>query len=565
MAAAQEKWLSRKKNDCSFPRRAFEYCLQQGQIECADLDYICYYDKPLKKLARIVKTHLTYAPAGIRSFLKTMPAWINNELGIKESIAAQTGFAGKIIFTEHHQSHAASAFFPSPFEKAAFLIIDGAGEWATTSYGVASGNAISIQAEILFPHSLSDFSRALACHAGFHGITGENKLLDLASFGEPKYKQVILSELIELTEDGSFQLNMNFFDIDGGLLATNHRFDELIGRAARRPGAPLRKMDMDLACSTQEVIGEVVLTMVDHVHKKTNEKNLCLAGDLSLNARVNGQILRESAFNDIWVQPAVGDSGGALGAALFAWHHYLGKPKKVADGVDLQTGSLLGPSFSNDSIRKFLDTNKVIYTELSDQDIAPKIADRIIEQKVVGWFQGRMEYGPGALGNRSILADARSIEMREVINTKIKGQENFVSLSASVLQERVRDYFDLDHPSPYKLFMAHVKEEICPESDGKQNQLTGFDRLKNAYSSIPAVTNCHYQARVQTVNSTVNPLFYDLLKAFDEKTSCGVIVNTSFEIDGEPIVCSPEDAYRCFINSDLDCLIMGSFFVEKMT
>jgi carbamoyltransferase len=563
VAAAQEERFTRKKNDFSFPEHAVDYCLQEGNLSVDDLDFIAFYDKPFVKFERILETYLAYVPLGIRSFLKAMPLWIKQKLWIKEHIAKETGFTGKIIFPEHHESHAASAFFPSPFQEAAFLTIDGVGEWATTSFGVGSGNNISIQAEILFPHSLGLLYSAFTYYTGFKVNSGEYKLMGLAPYGEPKYSDLIISELLDLKQDGSFKLNMKYFDYCAGLTMTNDRFAELFGRPARQPESALSQMDMDLARSVQDVTEEVVLRMVKHVHGQTGQKKLCMAGGVALNCVANGRILRESAFEDLWVQPAAGDAGGALGAALFTWHQYLGKPKKSTKGYDLQKGSYLGPEFSADFIREYLERNNISYTEFKEEEIPEKIADQIADQKVVGWFQGRMEYGPRALGHRSIIGDARSAKMQEIINLKIKYRESFRPFAPSVLKERAADYFEIDRESPYMLLVAPVKEEIRHKISAEQSSLSGLEKIKVPRSAIPAVTHVDYSARVQTVDGRENPLYYKLIKAFDEKYGCGVIINTSFNVRGEPVVCTPEDAYRCFVNTEMDCLMLGNFFIQK--
>jgi carbamoyltransferase len=563
ISAAQEERFTRKKNDFSFPARAVASCLQQGAIHAEDLDFVAFYDKPLIKFERILETYLAFAPTGLASFLKAMPLWIKQKLWIKEHISKEIGFQGKIIFPEHHESHAASAFFPSPFQDAAFLTIDGVGEWATTSYGLGTEDGISILAEILFPHSLGLLYSAFTYYTGFKVNSGEYKLMGLAPYGEPKYRDLILSELMDLKEDGSFKLNMAYFNYCAGLTMTNTKFAELFGRPPRSPEAEMTQMDMDIARSIQVVTEEVVLRMVAHVHRQTGMKKLCLAGGVGLNCVANGRILRESSFDDIWVQPAAGDAGGALGAALFTWHQYLGNKKSASGKGDLQKGSYLGPEFSPQYIRDYLDRKQVGYTELTDEELFEKVADRINNQQVVGWFQGRMEYGPRALGNRSIIGDARSAKMQETINLKIKYRESFRPFAPSVLRERTADYFQLDRESPYMLLVAPVKEEIRQELSEEDHRRLGLEKLKAPRSSIPAVTHVDYSARVQTVDGQYNPRYYALIQAFDRKYGCGVIINTSFNVRGEPIVCTPEDAYRCFMATEMDCLVLGNLLIEK--
>ena len=564
IAAAQEERFTRKKNDFAFPSQALAYCLQEGKISASDIDYIAFYDKPLIKFERILETYLAFAPHGIKSFLKAIPLWIKQKLWIKDHIIEESGgFQGKIIFPEHHESHAASAFFPSPFQEAAFLTIDGVGEWTTTSYGVATDRQITILAEMLFPHSLGLLYSAFTYYTGFKVNSGEYKLMGLAPYGEPKYKDLILSRLMDLKEDGSFKLDMKYFNYCAGLTMTNENFASLFGRSAREPETALTQMDMDLARSIQEVTEEVTLKMVGHVHKVTGQKQLCMAGGVALNCVANGRILRESNFEDIWIQPAAGDAGGALGAALFTWHQYLGNSKPVVKQTDLQKGCYLGPAFSNSYIQNYLEQNNISYTELSKEEIPEKIADRIAAQEVIGWFQGRMEYGPRALGNRSIIGDSRSQKMQKTINLQIKYRESFRPFAPSVLQERAADYFQIDQESPYMLLVADVNEDIKKRPSEDDRQLTGLNKLQIPRSTIPAVTHVDYSARVQTVNGEENPLYYALIKAFDTKYDCAVIINTSFNVRGEPIVCTPEDAYHCFMHTEMDCLMIGNFLLEK--
>lgn len=564
MAAAQEERFTRKKHDFSFPKNAINFCLEYGGLKIGDLDYIAFYDKPFLKFERILETYLTYAPFGIRSFIKAMPLWIKQKLFMKEYIKKELNYKGKIIFTEHHESHAASAFFPSPFQEAAFLTLDGVGEWATASYGIGKDNKIKILAEIHFPHSLGLLYSAFTYYTGFKVNSGEYKVMGLAPYGEPKYKDIILSELMDLKEDGSFKLNMKYFDFCAGLRMINKRFEKLFGGPPRKPESLLTQRDMDLARSVQEVTEEVMLRMARHIYQKTGAKNLCLAGGVALNCVGNGRILRESPFQDIWIQPAAGDAGGALGAALFVWYQYLENSRITEGRKDFQQGSYLGPIFKNDYILNFLKRNNIPFTELSDEEIPEKVADLIANEKVVGWFQGRMEFGPRALGARSILGDARSPRMQEVMNLKIKFRESFRPFAPSVIRERVSDFFELDHESPYMLLVAPVKKELCRKLSESEEKLFGLDKLHVVRSSIPAVTHIDYSARIQTVDEDDNPLFYKLLKKFGEKYGCPVIINTSFNVRGEPIVCTPEDAYLCFMRTNIDYLIMGNYLLEKM-
>jgi carbamoyltransferase len=548
-SAAQEERFSRKKHDFSFPANAISYCLRDSGLEGKDLDFVAFYDKPFIKFERILQTYLGYAPAGIQSFIKAMPLWIKQKLWIKEIIRKELGFAGKIIFPEHHLSHAASAFFPSPYQESAFLTIDGVGEWATASFGIGKDNRIQICAEIHFPHSLGLLYSAFTYYLGFKVNSGEYKVMGLAPYGEPKYKDLILSELIDLKEDGSFRLNMSYFGYCAGLKMTNRRFGKLFGGPARKPESSLTQRHMDLARSVQEVTEEVMLRMARHVHNKTGRRNLCLAGGVALNCVGNGRILREGPFENIWIQPASGDAGGALGAAFFVWYQYL-ENKRVTDGrKDFQQGSLLGPEFKNGYISNYLKENEIAYTELVGEEVPERIADLIAQQKVVGWFQGRMEFGPRALGSRSIIGDARSPEMQEIMNLKIKFRESFRPFAPSVIKERVSELFELDRESPYMMLVSPVKKEIR--------------KSHTVRSSIPAVTHVDYSARIQTVGEDDNPLYYRTIKRFAGKYGCPAIINTSFNVRGEPIVCTPEDAYACFMRTNMDCLLMGNFLIEK--
>jgi carbamoyltransferase len=562
ISAAQEERFTRKKHDSSFPKNAIGYCLENSGLDQGDLDFVAFYDKPFLKFERILETYLAYVPLGLRSFITAMPVWIKRKLWTKEIIRGDLGCDCPIIFPEHHESHAASAFFPSPFQEAAFLTVDGVGEWTTSSYGVGKDNEIDISAEIRFPHSLGLLYSAFTYYTGFKVNSGEYKIMGLAPYGEPRYKDLILSELIDLKEDGSFKLNMDYFGYGCGLRMTNRRFEKLFGGPPRRPESLLTQREMDLSRSVQEVTEEVMLRMARHIHKQTGQKNLCLAGGVALNCVANGRILREGPFENIWIQPAAGDAGGALGAALLAWHQYLDN-ERTTDGKDSQRGSYLGPKFESSQISEFLKKRDVPYTKLKDREIPKKIASLIADQKVIGWFQGRMEFGPRALGGRSIIGDARSAEMQETMNLKIKFRESFRPFAPSVSAERAADYFEIDTESPYMLLVAPVKREICQDMSEQEQKLFGLDKLHVVRSTIPAVTHVDYSARIQTVNKSDNPLYHQMISQFDEQCGCPVIVNTSFNVRGEPIVCTPEDAYLCFMRTNMDYLIVGDFLIDK--
>ena len=563
VAAAQEERFTRKKHDYSFPAQAVKYCLKQGGIAAGALDYVCFYDKPFIKFERILETYLTYAPLGIRSFMMAIPLWIKQKLWMKEFIKKQLGFEGAILFPEHHESHAASAFFASPFQKAAFLTIDGVGEWTTTSYGVGENNQISIMEEMHFPHSLGLLYSAFTYYTGFKVNSGEYKVMGLAPYGRPVYKDLILTELMDLKEDGSFKLNMKYFNYCAGLTMTSAKFHRLFGGPPRRPESMVTQRDMDLARSVQEVTEEVMLRMARHIHRRTGQKNLCLAGGVALNCVGNGKILREGPFENIWIQPAAGDAGGALGAALFAWYQYLDNERRADGAHDFMRGSFWGPEFTNEDIRLYLEQNEIPGEELSSEELPERVADLIAAEKTIGWFQGRMEFGPRALGARSIIGDARSPRMQETMNLKIKFRESFRPFAPTVLRERVSDYFDLDGESPYMLLVAPVKESIRREMTAQEQSYFGLEQLHVVRSVIPAVTHVDYSARVQTVAEEINPVYYKMIKAFERKYGCPVIINTSFNVRGEPIVCTPEDAYLCFMRTNMDYLVLGNYLLSK--
>jgi len=563
VAAAQEERFTRKKHDPSFPSNAVAYCLSESRIAAKDIDYVAFYDKPFIKFERLLETYLAYAPFGIRSFIKAMPLWIKKKLWMKDLIRKELGYEGPMVFPEHHESHAASAFFPSPYRKAAIITMDGVGEWTTASFGAGRDNNIAINAEIRFPHSLGLLYSAFTYYTGFKVNSGEYKVMGLAPYGRPVYRDLILKELIDLKEDGSFKLNMKYFNYCAGLTMTNKRFHELFGGPPRKPESRLTQRDMDLARSIQDVTEEAMLKAARHVYEVTGEEYLVLAGGVALNCVGNGRILRETKFKDIWIQPAAGDAGAALGAALFTWYQYLGNPRHADDRNDLQKGSFLGPRYTNAEIIKFLEERKIPYEVLRDGELAERIADLIAEGKVIGWLQGRMEFGPRALGARSIIGDARSAKMQEIMNLKIKFRESFRPFAPSVLEEKASEYFDLKSKSPYMLLVAPVKESKRRKMTAEEEGLFGIDKLNVARSEIPAVTHVDYSARVQTIERSTNPAYYDMLKKFDEKHKCPVIINTSFNVRGEPIVATPENAYTCFMRTNMDYLVMDNILLEK--
>lgn len=563
VSAAQEERFTRKKHDSAFPLKATNFCLQNSNITVNDLDYVAYYDKPFLTFERILETYLAYAPIGINSFIKALPLWIKKKLWMKEVIKKELEFEGKIVFPEHHESHAASAFYPSPFQEAAFLTMDGVGEWTTASYGIGKDNNIEILAEIKFPDSLGLLYSAFTYFTGFKVNSGEYKVMGLAPYGKPIYKDIILKELIDLKEDGSFKMNMDYFDYCAGLKMTNTKFNKLFGGPPRSPESKLTQREMDIASSVQEVTEEAVLRIGRHIRKETGQKNLCLAGGVALNCVANGKLLREEIFENIWIQPAAGDAGAALGAAVFAWYKYLGNKREANGKKDFQQGSYLGPKFDNSYITDYLKENNIPCTELSDEELPEKIADLISEEKVVGWFQGKMEFGPRALGGRSIIGDARSPKMQETMNLKIKFRESFRPFAPSVIKERVSDFFDIDRESPYMLLVAPVKEDIRREMTEEEQNLFGIDKLHVARSSIPAITHVDYSARIQTVDGEYNNKYYKVIKKLDEKYGCPVIINTSFNVRGEPIVCTPEDAFLCFMRTNMDYLIMENCLLDK--
>jgi len=563
VAAAQEERFTRKKHDQSFPSLACGYCLQAGGITVKDLDYVAFYDKPFVKFQRILETYVGVAPRGIGTFLKAVPVWIKHKLWMPDTIRKELGYDGTLLFTEHHESHAASAFYPSPYDHAAILTIDGVGEWATTTLGHGKGKELEILEEIHFPHSVGLLYSAFTYFTGFKVNSGEYKLMGLAPYGEPRYRQQILDELIDLKPDGSFRMNMRYFNYLSGLTMTSSRFDGLFDGPPRKPESRVTQREMDLARSVQEVTEEIMLRQARHLKELTGEKNLCMAGGVALNCVGNGRLLREGPFDNIWIQPAAGDAGGALGAALSVWHRYLNAGRPDPKGRSIQGPSYLGPEFSDDVIQAYLDENGIPYRKLGRKELCQEVARLLAEEKVLGWFQGRMEFGPRALGSRSIIGDPRSQQMQTTMNLKIKFRESFRPFAPSVLRERVSEYFDLDSDSPYMLLVAPVKKERRIPMTEEQKKLFGIEKLKVPRSELPAITHVDYSARVQTVSREDSPLYHELLTAFHELTGCPVIVNTSFNVRGEPIVCRPEEAYRCFMRTHMDHLVLGSFILDK--
>ena len=562
VAAAQEERFTRKKHDPSFPAKAIKSCLKEAGITIENVDHLVYYDKPILTFERLLMSYLTVAPKGLRSWLESMPLWLGQKLNIPKVIKRETGYKGDVLFTEHHEAHAASAFYPSPFDEAAILTMDGVGEWATASYAVGRGKDLELLKELHFPDSLGLLYSAFTYFTGFRVNSGEYKLMGLAPYGAPKYKDLILSDLIDLKDDGSIRLNLSYFDFLGGLKMTNKRFDDLFGGPPRQPETEITQREMDIAASIQSVTEEVVMKMARHVHKETNQKNLCLAGGVALNCVANGRVLREGPFENIWIQPAAGDAGGALGAALSVWHRYLGNDRANPKGSDSQRGSYLGPSFSDEEVKAFLESKGYPYHRLNYVDRSRFIAEHIAQGKIVGYMTGRMEFGPRALGARSILGDPRREDTQTVMNLKIKYRESFRPFAPSVLEEKAAEYFDIDRSSPYMLLVADVKEQrrlSQPSKDG----MPMLERLKVKRSDIPAVTHLDYSARLQSVNKEDKPDYHAVISEFEQLTGCAVVVNTSFNVRGEPIICTPEDAYRCFMRTEMDVLVIENCMLFK--
>ncbi len=567
IAAAQEERFTRIKHDNQFPSNAVEYCLGAGQLTADEIDYVVFYEKPLRKFERLLESYIGYAPQGFKQFFMGMPLWLRQKLHLPREMdrALQNKYNGRYVFTEHHESHAASAFFPCPFEEAAILTMDGVGEWDTASFGTGKGNKIELTNVLHFPHSLGLLYSAFTYFTGFKVNSGEYKLMGLAPYGDPKYSELILEKLIDLKEDGSFRLDLSYFPYCHKTVMTDSKFEKLFGGPARKPESPLTQREMDIAASIQSVTEEIMLRAARHVHRQTGMRNLVLAGGVALNCVGNGRVLYEGPFDNIWIQPAAGDAGGALGAALFVWYQLLNNERNV-DGHDRQHASLLGPAYSNEQIRLFLDFVNARYHSYGDQEqLIDKVADLINQEKVIGWFQERMEFGPRALGNRSIIGDARSEKMQSIMNRKIKFRESFRPFAPCVLREDVADYFEMrpEEDSPYMLLVAPIQENKRFTPEVPLEKLKGLEKLKTKRSVVPAITHVDYSARVQTVDSQRHPKLHRLMSLFKEKTGCPIIINTSFNIRGEPIVCSPEHAYRCFMATNMDILVMENQLLYK--
>jgi carbamoyltransferase len=582
VAAAQEERFTRKKHDAAFPTKAIEYCLREAGMSPSQIDHVGFYEKPLIKFSRLLETYVASAPRGWRSYLMAMPVWLGEKLWMADNISDELeGFEGEVLFGEHHESHAASAFYPSPFEQAAVVTMDGVGEWATSSIGVGKGHSLEILHELRFPHSLGLLYSAFTYFAGFKVNSGEYKVMGLAPYGEPRFVKTIKDHLVDIRDDGSFWMNQEYFTYPHALTMTGSRMEELLGGPARQPESKLTQREMDLARSIQEITEEVMLKMTAFAHRETGLRDLCLAGGVALNCVGNGRLLREGPFDQIWIQPAAGDAGGALGVAMSIWHKHLGKPRlsaesagtwqrpstvsapavpKYADGM---SGSYLGPQYSEAEIQAAVTAGGWVATRVDRAALAGVVAGHLASEKVVGLVAGRMEFGPRALGGRSILGDARSPKMQSVMNVKIKFRESFRPFAPAVLREHVGEWFELDGDSPYMLLVADVKgERRLPEADGTE-KLWGIDKLNVPRSTVPAITHVDYSARIQTVRRETSPLYYDIIHAFNQQTGCPVIINTSFNVRGEPMVCSPEDAYRCFMRSDMDVLVIENFILEK--
>jgi len=570
-AAAQEERFTRKKHDADFPVNAINYCLKEAGVSLSGIDYIVFYDKPLVKFERLLETYLAYVPKGFRSFVSSMPVWLKEKLFLKSTLKKELATLGNLkikqlpplFFNGHHESHAASAFYPSPFQKAAVLCLDGVGEWATSSVWLGIGKDLKPQWEIDFPHSLGLLYSAFTYYTGFKVNSGEYKFMGLAPYGEPKFVDLIFDHLLDLKEDGTFRLDMSYFNFATGLTMTNKKFHHLLGGPPRKPETDVRQKEMDIARSIQAVTEEIILRLANTIHKELEVDYLCMAGGVALNCVANGRILRESPFKDIWIQPAAGDAGGALGAALSVWHSYLEKPRNVDDTKDAMQGAYLGGRFTNEGIKSYFDGIGANYTQFDDHELIPKLAELLDSGNVIGWFNGRMEFGPRALGGRSIIADPRSPKMQSILNLKIKYRESFRPFAPAIIAERVSEWFNIDRESPYMLLVASVHEKKRRTISEEQRKLFGIDKLNVPRSQIPAITHVDYSARIQTINREANPRFYSLIENFEKRTGCPILINTSFNVRGEPIVYTPEDAYRCFMRTEMDYLALENIFLAK--
>jgi carbamoyltransferase len=568
VAAAQEERFTRRRHDADFPEQAVRYCLAEGGVARGGIDAVAFYDKPILKFHRILETYLGVAPRGLRSFTRAVPLWLREKLWIEPNVREALERCGvaapeALYFPEHHESHAASAFYPSPFPEAAVLTIDGVGEWATATIAVGEGSRLRLERQLSFPHSLGLLYSAFTYFTGFKVNSAEYKLMGLAPYGEPRYVDLILERLLDLREDGSFRLQMDYFGYLDDLVMTSEKFADLFGGPARSPESPLTRREMDIARSIQVVTEEIVLRMAREARRLTGKSKLCLAGGVALNCVANGRLLREGVFDELWIQPAAGDAGGALGAALAVWHNELDSPRRIEHGRDAMRGSFLGPEFSPAQIREYLDAKRYPYRELGEGEWPSEIARLVADQMVVGLFHGRMEFGPRALGNRSIIGDPRSVKMQSVLNLKIKFRESFRPFAPAVLEECAGEYFELDCESPYMLLVAPVRAERCLPSQGDERQLEIHEWVNRPRSDLPAITHVDYSARIQSVSERTNPRFHALLSAFRDLTGCAVLINTSFNVRGEPIVCTPSDAYRCFLRTEMDYLVLGPYLLSK--
>ena len=571
IAAAQEERFTRIKHDNSFPKNSISYCLKEAKIDYSKIEKVVFYEKPFLKFERLLETYLSFAPIGFKSFRSSMPLWIKDKLFQKNNLVKELNqcfhsninWEKKLLFSEHHLSHAASAFFPSKFDDAAVLTLDGVGEWTTTSLAIGKGNNLKVIKEIHFPHSLGLLYSSFTYYTGFKVNSGEYKVMGLAPYGNPQYEDLIKENLLKINEDGSFQLDMSYFDFCTGLTMTNKKFNNLFGGPPRLPEEKITQKEMDLAASLQKVTEEVIVKLAKGISKETGQKNLCLAGGVALNCVANGILHKEKIFDNIWVQPAAGDAGGALGAALAAWHIFFDKKREVSKSSDSMKGSFLGPSFKNGEVETALKESQAIFHKFDDKQITDKIAKELDDQKAIGWMQDRMEFGPRALGNRSIIADARSPYMQKQLNLKVKYRESFRPFAPSIIREEVHNWFEFDDDSPYMLMVASIKEEKRKKMSNEEKLLFGIEKLNIPRSIVPAITHVDYSARLQTVHENINKKFYYLIKRFYEITDCPLIVNTSFNVRGEPIVCNPKDAFRCFMGTDLDVLVIENFVLYK--